>query len=99
MIFGDLWCVIYYAIMMAENELSNLKNVSMVPFDLVTIIILANRAFDIYNYLVILIIATKYKNEMTIFDLIIKMICILHIFVNFSLTKSLILYGVTLTSP
>lgn len=54
----------------------------MLIFDCITIIILAKRAFQIYNSFVILIIATKYKNEMTIIDLVIKMMIILHFFVS-----------------
>ncbi len=60
----------------------------MLIFDCITIIILAKRAFQIYNSFLILIIATKYKNEMTIIDLVIKMIIILHFFVIFNLTFS-----------
>lgn len=69
------------------------------PFDIITMFFLIKRAYEIYNYLVILIIATKYKNEMTIFDLAIKMLCILHFFVNICLIQSMLLYGIALTSP
>lgn len=75
--------MIYYILIVAETGLRDVENNSMLVFDVVTIIFLSHRAIEIYNYLVILIIATKYKNEMTIFDLAIKMICILHCFVNF----------------
>lgn len=87
LVLGDIWCLIYYILILADTTLCDVQNNSMLPFDFVTIIFLVHRAYEIYNYLVILIIATKYKNEMTIFDLAIKMICILHCFVNFCYYK------------
>ncbi len=60
----------------------------MLIFDCITIIILAKRAFQIYNSFLFLIIATKYKNEITIIDLVIKMMIILHFFVIFNLIFS-----------
>lgn len=49
--------------------------------------------------MLILLVATKYKNEMTIFDLVVKMLLILHFFVIFTLFQSMLLYGVAMTSP
>jgi hypothetical protein len=70
-----------------------------IAFDLITLFFFVRRASEIYNHLVILIIATKYKDEMTIFDLALKMLCILHSFVNNYLNKSIVLYSVALANP
>ena len=50
-------------------------------FDVIAVVCLLIRGVEIYNYIAILIIGTKYKNEMTIVDLALKMLLILHFFV------------------
>lgn len=85
LVIGDLWSVIYFICIIADTPTSDVFNNHYIVFDLISLFFLIRRTSEIYNYLVILIIATKYKDEMTIFDLALKMLCILHSFVIFCL--------------
>ena len=96
---GDLWAIIYSICIIADSPLADVEKNHFIAFDLITLFFFVRRASEIYNHLVILIIATKYKDEMTIFDLALKMLCILHSFVNNYLNKSIVLYSVALANP
>lgn len=96
---GDLWCTIYFICIVADTPIGDVFNNHFIPLDLITLFFLIRRTSEIYNYLVILIIATKYKDEMTIFDLALKMLCILHSFVIVCLNQSILLYSVALYNP